>query len=122
MLVISNDGTIRISRGDSFNAVLFINRGSEIKPIRYEVSENDSVYFGVMEPNQSFEDAIIRKKYGATDTFNENGDLVISFFPKDTENLLPGRYYYSVKLSHIDDNGNELVDTLIPERQFYIER
>lgn len=122
MLIIGNDGSIRVTRGDSFSATLFINRGTEFVPMRYVVGDNDTVYFGVMEPNQRFEDAIVRKSFNAKSVFNENKDLVISFEPKDTEYLLPGRYYYTVKLRRMNDDGTYRVDTLIPDRQFFIER
>ena len=49
-----------------------------------------------MEPNQPFESAIVRKKITYTDLID--GQLIVSFTPKDTQFLLPGKYYYQVKL------------------------
>ena len=61
MVTISNNGFITLNRGDSFSVPLFINGGSELVPIRYSLSAHPEteIYFGVMEPGQPFENAII---------------------------------------------------------------
>ena len=118
MVFISNNGFIRLTRGDSFDVPLFINRGDKCYPDRYYLQGHPeaTVYLGVMEPNQPFETALIRKKYNYQSKFNENGDLIISFTPEDTENVLPGKYYYSIKI----DRGNNRVDTIVPKTEFFI--
>ena len=105
---------IEVCRGDSFTINFPINLGSPIFPEYYTLQENDSVYFGLMEPNQDFEDALIRKMY----TSNNQNDSIISmsFEPTDTEELLPGKYYYSIKLQ----KANGEVYTLIPKTSFVI--
>ena len=109
MFTISGNGIIQLNRGDSVSMPLFINKGTNMRPIRYKISENPStkVYFGVMEPNQPFENALIRKTFG---------DLIIELASYETENILPGKYYYQVKVLFEDGN----VSTVIPKTLFYI--
>lgn len=119
MFDISNEGRITLTRGDSFSSPLFINAGTEIRPVRYHLSEDDIVYFAVMEPNRKFECAIIKKVYTHNDLKSEQGDIVISLNPSDTEFLKPGQYYYTVKLRTMQSNE---VQTVIPEREFMLLR
>lgn len=118
MIFISNNGFIRLARGDSFTVPLFINRGTMVTPVRYLIKNHPeaSVYLGVMEPNEPFENAVIKKKYTSTSEVNKNGDLLIIFKPNDTLNLLPGKYYYSIKI----DYGNNSVDTIVPNTEFFV--
>lgn len=119
MLNISNEGIVRLSRGDSFSCPVFINKGTELVPIRYELQENDKLYFALMEPNQPFEKAILKKVF-TRNNLNENGDAVLTLIPSDTENLFPDTYYYTLKLQWTND-GKEQVDTVVPDRLFYLE-
>lgn len=118
MLTISNNGFISLTRGDSFTVPLFINRGTVFHPVRYYIADNPNaaVYLGVMEPNQPFERAIIRKKYTSKSKVNEFGDLIIDFSPSDTQYLFPGKYYYEIKVKLSDGS----VDTVVPETEFFI--
>ena len=118
MLDISNNGFISLTRGDSFSVPLFINRGTVFHPVRYYISDNPkaSVYLGVMEPNQPFERATIRKKYTSESSINDCGDLMIEFTSNDTKYLYPGRYYYEVRIKHSDGS----VETVIPATDFVI--
>lgn len=124
MFNISNEGIISISRGDSAKCPMFINAGSEIAPIRYDITANDTIYFAIMEPNQKFEDAIVKKIFTSSSPMTEEGDLIVSFVPTDTEYLLSGKYYYMVKIrTHIGDGESEddySVQTIIPKREFQI--
>jgi len=96
------NGIISLNRGDSETFPLFINTGTPLEPVRFDLRFNpgSELYLGVCEPNERFEDAIIRKKYTGADIFNFNsdGDLMVEFNTEDTEYLLPGVYYYEVKL------------------------
>ena len=118
MITISNNGFISITRGDSFSVPLFIDRGTRTKPVRYYIADHPkaSVYLGIMEPNQPFETATVRKKFTCDSKINEYGDLIIEIRPADTEYLLPGKYYYSVK-AQLDENN---IETLIPRTEFVI--
>jgi len=51
----------------------------------------------------------------------EDGDLIIKINSEDTENLFGGRYYYMIKMQSYDENGNQFITTLVPNREFYIE-
>ena len=124
MIDLSRNGIIEVNRGDSFELPLFINQGTDITPIRYNMkTSNSEVYVGVMEPNQPFERAIIRKKYTKNDV-NENGDIVVKFSSNDTVCLLPGKYYYQVKIklyNNYDNNKEDCnINTIVPMTQFII--
>lgn len=122
MVTISNNGFITINRGDSFSVPLFINGGSELVPLRYSLTAHPEteIYFGVMEPGQPFENALIRKKYTSQSKMNAYGDLMIDLRSSDTEFLRPGKYYYQVRAKFIDDDHNEQVATVISKKQFMI--
>ena len=51
----------------------------------------------------------------------EDGDILIKIDSKDTENLFGGKYYYMIKLQSYDENDNQIITTLVPNREFYIE-
>jgi hypothetical protein len=121
MLDIANNGIIRVSRGDSFRMPLFIDCGTPSDPMRYTVGTKDEVYFGVMEANQPFEYALIKKKYTIEDV-NEDGDVVIEFTPEDTLMVIPDLYYYQVKVRLYNANTNDYeVHTVVPKTKFFIE-
>ena len=120
MFNVSKNGIVSVTRGDSFQIPLFINQGTELKPIRYELTGDDTIYFALMEPNQRFECALLKKVFTKED-LNANGDIVIKFSPKDTENILPGSYYYQVKVKFNKLDGTYEVNTIVPKTQFIIE-
>lgn len=108
----TRNNTIVLNRGDSYEFDLTIADENSLTG-RYHLVENDTVYFYVVYPNQPFEKAIIQKEYTAADT-DEMGNLTISIESADTINLLPGTYYYTVKvhLDHdvYDEETNELLE------------
>ena len=118
MLVLTNIGQIRLTRGDTLVLPLTINQGDNMNPIAYELQPTDEVYFALMEPNQPWEQAILKKKLDYTN--QENGELILKFKPSDTMCLLPGLYYYQVKIRLIQDN-EYIVNTIIPKTHFWIE-
>lgn len=118
MFRVSSTKIIEITRGDSFMYPLFINVGTEMCPERYLLKDGDVVYFAVMEPNQKFEDAILKKVYTAADEETPDGDLIINLNSEDTQHLHSGKYYYTVKVKFSD---SELpVQTIIENREFWI--
>jgi hypothetical protein len=121
MFDLSYNGIITVNRGDSFSMPLILNIGNNMDPKRYELTEHSFVYFAVMEPNQPFETALIRKRY-TKDDVNENGDVLIKFKPQDTQCVLPGKYYYQVKLQicNPDDPEDYEVHTIIDKTLFWI--
>lgn len=132
MFNIAFNGIITVNRGDSFRFPLTINFGTTLEPNTCGLRDHDKIYFAVMEPNQPFECALIKKVFTSEDV-NEKDEVVISFKPKDTLCVLPGKYYYQIKLQRfhkkLDENGKELdewdlddydVDTVIDKTQFFI--
>ena len=115
MSYVSNSGVVELNRGDSATLDILVNLGTRIEPRIYKMQENDCVYFGLMEVNQPFEFAVLKKKLTA-DKQNEKGIVKIEFNPDDTLCLLPGKYYYQVKLA-IQPNT---VHTIIDKTQFFI--
>ena len=130
MLRISNDGIITLSRGDNCEMPLFINAGTELEPLRYDLNKNNKtiIYFSLMQPNQYFENGCLRRMYSAENSLknknnkllhiNANGDLVIYFEPKDTMYLMPGKYFYEIKA---DLTGDGYINTIIQKTEFYIQ-
>lgn len=120
MLSLSNIGQIRLTRGDSLILPVAINQGDNMNPILYELGEHDEVYFALMEPNQVWEDAIIKQKYTRENMIDNQ--LYIKLKPKDTMCLIPGLYYYQVKVRIYDYQEEDyLVNTIIPKTHFWIE-
>lgn len=125
MFNISRDGIIKLSRGDSCKLPLFINQGTAVAPIRYNLKEvtkeNTVVYLSIMQPNQYFENGCVRKMFSKKSgnwNLNEYGDLIISIDPKDTLYLMPGKYFYEIK---VDLNGNNQINTIIQKKEFWIQ-
>lgn len=96
MFNISKDNIVTMSRGDSWSAPIFLNKGTAVNPIRRVITKDESIYLGIMEPNQPFEKAIVKKVYTIRD-LNANNDVVVHIDPEDTECLIPGKYFYQIK-------------------------
>ena len=84
MFNIAFNGIITVNRGDSFTLPMQLNYGTNLEPMTYTVEGKSIVYFAVMEPNQPFECALIRKKYTAEDV-DENGNIVTTSDTSKTE-------------------------------------
>lgn len=117
----SNASMIRMNRGDTFQKPLFINGGTFLNPIRYSLQEGDKLYLGVMEPNHYWEQSILKQTYTSESEKTEEGDTLIKISPEETEYLIPGTYYYMIKLVKYDEN-NEVteVSTVVPATLFVI--
>ena len=119
----SNASIIVMNRGDSFECPLFINCGTYMEPQRYELTEKDKVYFGLMEPNKLWEQSILKQIYTYNSDKTEEGDLIIKIKPEETEYLIPGTYYYEIKLAkYNNENYDEVkeVKTIVPITLFTI--
>lgn len=121
MFDVSYNGIITLTRGDSFKMPLVLNIGTKLNPETATLDKNSFVYLAVMEPNQPFESALIRKKYTYED-INDKGELVVSFRPQDTQCVLPGKYYYQLKLQVCDPDNSSKYDvyTLVDKTLFWI--
>lgn len=117
MISISPNKIIRFMRGDSLTIPL--NKIYDEKKII--LNKSDKLYLGIMEPNQRFEDSIIRKSYDYYSKRDSNKNIIIRLEPEDTEFLRPGKYYYMLKLLTYNEDGFEDIDTLIPSTLFWLE-
>lgn len=108
MVSISRNGIIVLNQGDTFTFPIRVDLGTTMEPAPYPMAEGDLLYFAVMEPNQVFDDAIIKKVFDWTDFNAQQYTVDVHFKFSDTANLLPGVYYYSVKL--IRNHSLETVD------------
>jgi hypothetical protein len=120
MFNIDNDNRISVTRGDSFSVPLFLNIGTDLEPVLYRLQKRDCLYLAVTEPNQPFECAIVKKVITEKD-MNEDGTVNVRFKSKDTECLLPGKYYYQVKARFATNDDEEYtINTVVPETEFII--
>ena len=121
MFKITSNGIITVNRGDSFELPIQLETGHAMSPINYSLRPDDVIYLGIMEPNQPFETAIVRKKFTYED-LDKDGNINIRFWPNDTVCLLPGKYYYQVKIQTKDvPTGRYDVETIIDKTLFYIQ-
>lgn len=105
-----------LSRGDTFKFPIIINKSpTKLKFDKYELSEDDIIYGAILEPNQSFEDAIIRKVITKESEKDSEGNLLFILKSEDTEYLLTGKYYITFKLKH-----NNEITTILPMKEFWI--
>jgi len=121
MAYMAKNNIIMINRGDTYSFDL--NIADDASPDgRYILKEDDVLYFGVMEPNQLFEDALIKKRFTKEDC-DDAGNFIIKLNPADTIDLYPGVYYYAIKLHHLVNNEEEYIDevvTVIKKTKFII--
>ena len=121
MFDISQNGIVRVNRGDSFELPITLLFGSSMEHKEYELADSDTLYIGVMEPNQPFECALIRKKFTKQD-LDINNKINVRFWPEDTMCVLPGKYYYQVKLETMDPSTlRSDVETVVDKTLFYIQ-
>ena len=123
MAFIDNNGIINLYRGDCLQVPLFINIGTDEEPIRLDFNKFSNldieVYFGVYSKNCPFEHSFIRKKFTCLDA-NSLGDIIVKIDPQDTLCVIPGSYFYSVKLRMQDNIQGEFVSTVIDRNIFNI--
>lgn len=121
MGTIASNGIIRLMRGDTFTTPILVNVGTKLSPKYYKLGPTDKLYFGLMEPNQAFEDAILKKVFDFTSPQDSEGNTLLMLTPTDTEKLLVGQYYYMIKLRTIDMFGQESVRTVVNPTIFWLE-
>lgn len=116
---------IVINRGDTYQFNFYIEDKNSQDGI-YRLKDDDVTYFGVMDPHQFFEDALIRKRFTAED-MDEAGNIFVEITPDDTIDLFPGIYYYAIKLHKMSPAKPELnepevdsVSTVINKTKFII--
>lgn len=121
MFEIATNNVIKITRGDSAFFTLTLNCGTKLNPSQYILKGEDAVYMGIMEADKEWEDAIIKYKF-TSENLDENNNVKIKIKSTDTEYLMPGKYFYQVKLVWFDDDNDEQVSTVIDRVEFFIQR
>lgn len=116
MFQITDEQMIYLSRGDSCSFTLCILNGNKLFHEYYKVESGDKIYFAIMEPNQKFENAIVKKVFTYEDV-DEDGNVEIKILPKDTEHLKEGTYYYTIKYTSDEDSE---VETVVEKTKFFI--
>lgn len=119
--IVRKNNVISMIRGDTFKFDVTITDEESSEGI-YRLSNQDILYFGLMEPNKSFEDSILIKEYDKdSENVNEDGSITIILAPGDTELLVPGKYIYTIKLNKKDEvEGIDEVITIISKTEFFI--
>jgi hypothetical protein len=124
MAHISPNNIITVNRGDHFSFTFHINLGTAMHPIYHTLTGDEKLYLGVMEYNTTFEQALVKKVFTASDS-ESDGSISIVFETTDTLNLLPGNYYYAIKLNQpipvsSEEDEKDKITTLIPLTKFVI--
>lgn len=118
--LIKKNKVITVTRGDYFSFSVELKKGRFPDEEVYVLSGDDVLFFGLMEPNQPFEKAILKKQFHYDDYDVEGGTLKIVINPEDTIGLIPGVYYYQIKVLYKDDGGTTHVDTVVQKTKFII--
>ena len=122
---------ITLVRGDTFSYDYELNLGAIIYRFPYKMKEGDYLYFAICEPNQPFEEAVVKKRYDytsceereITNQFDETETYYfvdIKLSSEDTVNLTEGKYYYTIKLLIKKDGEDYDVITTQPKTLFYL--
>ena len=114
------NNNITMYHGDTYTQSIYINSGSFEEPERYIITEHDKLYIGIREPNQRFEDSLIRKVYSSSSEKTAEGDIVFKLDYKDTKLVHPGTYYLCAKLVQNYDSDSPIVSTIIDDTLFFI--
>ena len=115
MTNISNNGIITIHRGDTFQAPILINIGTKINPEFYALDDRDVVYISICEPNQLFEDGLIRRIV-TQEQFDFERHAWLNLSSEDTSNVKAGVYYYEIRIKLVDDT----VAVIVPRKKFIV--
>ena len=98
-------GCVSLNRGDDATFTLHINEGTNLCPIQYNLKEQDNIYFAIEEPNQPFEHAIVKKVINLKNSLlDKDGNITFDITSDDTVALMPGTYYYEIKMSLYKEN------------------
>ena len=113
------NNVVSITKGDY--SVIPVELVISTYPEHYSLNleESDRVYFGLMAPNKSFDEAILKKEFTLHDV-TPDGYINIKILPDDTLNLEPGVYYYSVKALYALGDNDVRISTLVDKTKFII--
>lgn len=124
MLVIDSNQTIKMTKGDDVKIPLFLDKGTSLSPMRYEIEGNlgCEAYFYIYKLRnydtpvlfKTYRDdgTIITEKNGAITektgviNINDDKDFIIRLYPEDTNDLDEGQYIYQIKVKIIDSENS----------------
>lgn len=91
-------GEIYITRGDNGEFSLCLEVGNNMDSVEHTLKEGDNLYLGIEEPNQPFENAVVKKVINLSNSLlDKNKNLIVTLEPDDTICLMPGTYFYEIK-------------------------
>lgn len=120
MIDISRNKIITMNKGDyvCIPLILALKSKNMCGEIEYTLRDEDIVQFRIMNCNDTWDDAIIKKEY-TKDNFCGNNRINIILDGEDTINMESGKYFYEIKfITYLE--GEELVDTIISRREFIL--
>lgn len=143
MFKIDSNQVIKMSKGDNIKFPLFLNKGNQICPIRYEFKPGDGceVYFYLFNYNAPDSSPILEKTFKSdTDLWQEyvgkfNGDMKIELSPDDLltdgkhkfSDMCEGMYLYQIKAKLLDVKASDIaghnvyeINTVTNRHPFYI--
>lgn len=117
MVSVGHNSVVSMNIGDTFEYPILINVGGKTQIERYTVGAGDTLYISLCEPNQPFELGLIRRVYNSTNwAKNAEGDVIWKLSPEDTMHLVPGRYYYEIRIKL----SNGKIAVIRPRTMFYL--
>ena len=116
-MITINNSIITMTKGDSVEFTLPLLQGIELNTEPIDLSDVEKIEFNIVASNQPSEYAFIKKEFLPSEV--EEGNLIVSLEPEDTEDLCVGKYYYEVKLLN---EFEDFIYTVIPRRLFYLTK
>ena len=113
--IINKNKVISITRGDYVQIPFRFEKGDFPRRELVEIGDNDIIFFGLMDPNQHFEHALVKKEF-SKDDFDSEGNFILTIDTDDTLELMCGTYYYEIKLLTEDAH----ITTLVQKTKFII--
>ena len=106
---------LEMVRGDTFTIQLQLNRVTRENYIQHQLLDDEYIYIGLMKPSQPFENAQIRCMLDKNCEKDSRGNPILKLSHEHTVNLIPGKYYITIKFVK-----NEDVYTLVDSKLFFI--
>ena len=113
--LVDKNKVITMVRGDSEVFKFKFTEGKFPFDSPLKVNDGDVIFFGLMDPHQHFEYALLKKEYSNKD-FDEEGNFILTLNPDDTIELAEGTYFYSIKLLRT----NAEIKTLVQKTRFHL--
>lgn len=119
MVQVSNNNIITVNHGDTFSLAIPVIIEPSISPTKYILGTNDKLFFILNEPNGHIERPLLLKTLTSAN-LDLNNNILINFSSDDTGYLLPGLYYYTIRLVRNFELPNEQIDTIRQKTKFII--